>query len=730
MSKPSKIFGRSLTGVNLAVGVAAIWLIFGLSLQIFVWNTINDQKVLAFFWVATALAAVGSVALALLNTRSIDRDKRRMGIAVDTLYSFVGPHPEFLLPASSDDVCKMLDATKEAVTGVINATDVLSNFNHEIATQTNWQKVLDALIDALISLSNDAEKSVVFRFGNKDSSHYRIDKQAEKAVKQRLRLSDSEEAKLYRCDNGQVVDLNDISPTLAQCQPNFASSNCAVYRLSGEGGGYGFLFVAQDEANKDPAPRSEYFGALSLLAGAALNRCEREANLYRLANFDSLTGLPNRVLLEDRTNQALRLAKRYQHRIGLMFIDLDGFKRINDSLGHSAGDKLLQGVADRLRTCIRESDTVARLAGDEFVVLVSEITDSEQSNLVLGGIAKTIQNAVSRPFELNGKFVRVTPSVGVSISSDKTDSYDALLQAADTAMYTAKSNGEGTIRFFKRDMSTTIVERMSLETELALAIDKKQLSVEYQPQVDLETGDVVGVESLLRWDHPNRGRISPARFIPLAEDSGIMAVIGNWALRKACADAASWQAEGTMLPVSINLAAAQLKQADIAQMVARTLREFNLDPKLVCFEISESSAMHDTQYTTNVLGELKAVGVRLAIDDFGTSYSSLAYLSAMPVNRLKIDKRFIDDLSLNSSARTIIDAIVGLGHGLGLEIVGEGVEQEVQQRLLKQAKCDISQGYYYAEPMALPDLVKFLEKSKLRVPNNVLPFPPKIQPES
>ena len=713
-------------GVLIAV-LALLWLGCGLAIHsvLFGFNQFLPSSL--FLWLGITTAGGASAFLAYYLTRKHERQQRRVGIVADALFDSIGITQTRRVPTSSDEIFETLVVAKQAVDGRLNAAELLSEFNHCIAHQSNWQKVLEALTDTLMLLADDLDKSVVFRFGEKDSSHYRLDRGARKPVKQRLRLSDAEEAKLYRCDNGQVVDLTEVCPTLTQCQPNFSSPNCAMFRLSGQGGGYGFIFVSEAQRGEVDDIRTA-LNSLAQLAGAALSRCERESNLYRQANYDTLTGLPNRILLEDRTNQALSLAKRYQHRVGLMFIDLDGFKRINDSLGHSAGDKLLQGVADRLKTCIRESDTVARLGGDEFVVLVSEITDSEQSNLVLGGIAKTIQNAVARPFELNGKFVRVTPSVGVAISSKKANSYEALLQAADTAMYTAKSNGEGAIRFFKKDMSTTIVERMSLETESALAIDKKQLSIEYQTQVDLSSGAIVGVESLLRWDHPSRGRISPARFIPLAEDSGIMSVIGNWALRKAFSDAAGWQTNGTRLPVSVNLSAAQLKLADLPQIIQRALTDFDLDPKLVCLEISESSAMHDTQYTTNVLGKLKTLGVRLAIDDFGTSYSSLAYLSAMPVSRLKIDKRFVDDLSLNNSAKTVIDAIVGLGHGLGLEIVAEGVEQEVQQRVLKEAQCNIGQGFLFSEPLERAAMLELVGRNKLKTSNNVVPFPPKIQP--
>ncbi|MGR8948444.1 MAG: putative bifunctional diguanylate cyclase/phosphodiesterase [Gammaproteobacteria bacterium] len=714
--------------LGVLISLASIWLLFGMLFQFVLFERITASQNNLILWGAIVLSGLACLCLVGLFSRHLDRQHRRLGVAVDALYDVAHPQRSKDVPSSTNEVYETLVATKQAVHGKINSAEVLAKFNHEVAQQSSWHKILDALIAALTQLADGHEKSIVFRFGEQDLSYYRIDPGVREPVKQRLKLSESEEEKLHRCNNGEEINLKDISPTLIQCQPNFASASCAVFRLSGTDGGYGFVFLSQKASDIEKGLLKEQVNSLAQLTGAALSRCERESNLYRLANFDSLTGLPNRTLLEDRTNQALRLAKRYQHRIGLMFIDLDGFKRINDSLGHSAGDKLLQGVADRLSTCIRESDTVARLGGDEFVVLVSEITDSEQSNLVLGGIAKTIKNAISRPFELNGKFVRVTPSVGVAISSKKADSYDTLLQAADTAMYTAKSNGEGTIRFFKREMSTTIVERMTLETELALAIDKQQLSLEYQPQVELSSGDIVGVESLLRWNHPTRGRISPARFIPLAEDSGIMGIIGNWALRQACADAASWHANGTKLPVSVNISAPQLKQSDLTLIIAKTLKEFELDPKLVWLEVSESSAMHDTQYTTNVLSELETLGVRLAIDDFGTSYSSLAYLSAMPVNRLKIDKRFIDDLSLNNSAKTVIDAIVGLGHGLGLEIVGEGVEQDVQQRLLTDARCDIAQGFYFAEPMAGDELLEFVAGWKLRSQNNVLPFAPKSNP--
>ena len=370
--------------LSVMASVVVVWLLFGAALQLMLLEQLDSVQDRVTLWGAISVCVLICLGLLSFLNRRQEQEHRRLGIAADALYDMAHPNgagsnESGEVPASANGVYDALMATKQVVRGKINAAEVLANFNQEISNQSNWQKVLDALNEALMQLAGQHDKSVVFRFGEQDSSHYRFDAGARKSVKQRLRLSEAEEAKLYRCDNGDVIDLAEISPTLTQCQPNFDSTNCAMFRLSGSGGGYGFIFLCHTDTDTSNALLTEQVNALAQLAGAALSRCERESNLYRLANFDSLTGLPNRILLEDRTNQALRLAKRYQHRIGLMFIDLDGFKRINDSLGHSAGDKLLQGVADRLRTCIRESDTVARLAGDEFVVLVSEITDSEQS---------------------------------------------------------------------------------------------------------------------------------------------------------------------------------------------------------------------------------------------------------------------------------------------------------------------------------------------------------------
>ena len=715
------------------VALVATWLTCGLYLNHVFIGEIGPSYGRLGFWTVLALSGAVSLIILFAIRRKSDSENERLAAAVQSICELgaedadvAAQHLQATQPSQLHDA---LIAAKNSITTNIDRAEALAKFDKRVAVEANWMKILDALVKTLCDVASSDEKSVVFRFSDSDSSHYRIDSGSTKPIKQRLRLTDSEESQLYRHKNLELIDMQEISTSISQCQPNFKSTQGYVFPLFSDSAGYGLIFVVAGPDEQHNKQLVVCLKELAERAGIALGRCERETTLYRQAHFDSLTALPNRVLLADRTNQALRLAKRHQHRVGLMFIDLDGFKRINDSLGHSAGDKLLQGVAERLRTCIRDSDTVARLAGDEFVILVSEISDSEQSNLVIGGIAKTIQNAVSRPFELNGKFVRVTPSIGIAVSSNKANSYEALLQAADTAMYTAKSNGEGTIRFFKRDMSTTVVERMSLETELALAIDKKQLRIEYQPQVDVANGEIMGVEGLLRWDHPTRGRISPARFIPLAEDSGIMSVIGNWALRKCCADAAGWHKQGILLPLSVNVSSAQLKQADMGQMVERTLSEFDLNPNLLCCEISESTAMHDTLQTSKMMTQLSGMGVRIAIDDFGTSYSSLAYLSDMPISRLKIDKRFVDDLSLNNSARTIIDAIVGLGHGLGLEVVGEGVEHEIQQRLLVEANCDLAQGYYFAEPMSAEKLLEFLSTHKLKSNTNILHFPPKTRAE-
>lgn len=712
--------------------IFVIWFICVIYLHLSVGGGAANAPGLKFhLWVAIGTSFGLTLMALLLLRRYTDNETKSLQQGIQSLYelgaAFTTGHSGQAMPLAPTSLQEALLLTASSFRTKVAVVDVLAEFERGLAGDPTWQRVQDTLLNILCDIADEQQKSLVMRFADFDSSHHRLDAGSKKAVKQRLRLAESEEKLLYKSSPSTPLDLSEISPTLVNCQPNIDTTRCHVFPLAVGNGGFGFILVPLPPACDLPNSTQAALSAVAERAGSVLSQCEREASLYRQAHFDCLTGLPNRILLADRTNQALRLSKRNGHRVGIMFIDLDGFKRINDSLGHSAGDKLLQGVAERLQTCIRESDTVARLAGDEFVVLVSEISDSEQSNLVIGGIAKTIQNAVSRPFELNGKFVRVTPSIGVAVSSAKTDNYEALLQAADAAMYTAKSNGEGSIRFFQRDMSTTIVERMSLETELALAIDKKQLSIEYQPQVSLESGNVMGVEALLRWDHPTRGRISPARFIPLAEDSGIMSVIGNWALRKACSDASLWLREKHTLPLSINVSSAQLKQADMARLVKRSIAEFDLDPKLLCCEISESTAMHDTQYTARMLSELSKLGVTIAIDDFGTSYSSLAYLSDMPIQRLKIDKRFVDDLSLNNSAKTIIDAIVGLGHGLGLEVVGEGVENESQQRLLLEANCDLAQGYFYAEPMPVEKLLDFLGSRQVGSRNNVLHFPPKIQ---
>ncbi|HET7528595.1 MAG TPA: EAL domain-containing protein, partial [Burkholderiaceae bacterium] len=397
-------------------------------------------------------------------------------------------------------------------------------------------------------------------------------------------------------------------------------------------------------------------------------RKQAEARIQYLATHDSLTGLPNRVMFGELLNHVLATARRNERKFAVLFIDLDRFKFINDSLGHEAGDALLCEVAKRLKECLRASDIVARLGGDEFVMLVQELHSSEQA----GGIARKVMSAVIKPLDLNGQECRVTASIGISVFPDDAADETSLLTHADLAMYHAKEEGKNNFQFYDGRLETMSLERLTLETQLRRAIERNELSLAYQAKLDLASNAIAGVEALLRWTSPELGSVSPAKFIPLAEESGLILSIGKWVLRNACAQCMQWQRDG--LPpvgVSVNLSPRQLNDPELLEAVRSALADSGLPPHLLELEVTESSVMHHVERALEVLGALKAMGVRLAIDDFGTGYSSLAQLKRFPIDTLKVDRSFIRELPSDSEDKAIAEAIIAMGKTLSLTVVAE-----------------------------------------------------------
>ena len=450
--------------------------------------------------------------------------------------------------------------------------------------------------------------------------------------------------------------------------------------------------------------------------GAAVNHMAEQvesqlAELHHQAFHDALTGLPNRVLFMDRLRHALAGTRRLQTQIAVMFIDLDNFKIINDSMGHDCGDRLLIAVTERLRTCLRPADTIARLGGDEFTLLIEQVRDAHE----VVGVAERVSTSLAAPFYLNGHEVFVTCSIGIAISSPEYEEPSNLLGDADVAMYQAKHSGKAIYKVFDRRMNAHARERLELATDLRHALERGELELTYQPVVDLETGHVRELEALARWHHPKRGLLSPADFIPLAEETGLSVPIGQWVLAEACRQACHWQTwrpPGAPLPVSVNLSGRQFQQPMLVHDVTLLLEETGLASSCLTLEINETAMMQEAESTAETLLQLKALGVHIAMDDFGTGYSSLAYLKRFPIDSLKVDNSFVAGLGRDAEDTAIVRTIVTLAKTLGLQVTGEGIETEEQAAHLRALGCDRGQGYYYALPLSPGEAFALLANSQ------------------
>ncbi len=423
-----------------------------------------------------------------------------------------------------------------------------------------------------------------------------------------------------------------------------------------------------------------------------------EERIQFLAYYDALTGLPNRVLLQDRLAKALANARRRNEKVALLFLNLDRFKDINDSLGHSVGDLLLQKVAERLRTLARDQDTVARVGGDEFLIVLTGLIDVSGAAIA----AERIVNMMTAEFEVQGHSLSVRCSIGVSLFPEHGADCETLIKNGDAAMYSAKESGRNNVKFFAEDMNAEVVERLTLENRLRLALDKNELFLMYQPQMEIASGRITGLEALLRWQHPDLGLVPPDRFIRIAENSGLIVPIGEWVLRTACSQARKWQEDGLpAVTVAVNVSAVQFRQEGFCELVRSVLRDTGLAAQYLELELTESLLLANPDLVLSVVQELKAMGVTLAIDDFGTGYSSFSYLRQFQVNRLKIDRSFIRDVEVKPDDAAITTAIISMAKSLNLRVIAEGVENEAQLSFLRANQCDEIQGYYFSKPLAV-----------------------------
>jgi diguanylate cyclase (GGDEF)-like protein/PAS domain S-box-containing protein len=464
-------------------------------------------------------------------------------------------------------------------------------------------------------------------------------------------------------------------------------------------------FAVEDSAAPIHNREGQVTGAVIVFHDVTESRA-MALEMAHLAQHDFLTSLPNRLLLTERFSHAINLAQRHHKQVGLLFLDLDNFKHINDSLGHTIGDRLLQSVASRLMECVRTTDTVCRQGGDEFVILLAEIGKPQDT----AQVAETLRTSLALPHLIDGHELHVSLSIGISVFPDDGTNVDVLMQNADAAMYHAKASGRNNYQFFKPDMNVRAVRRQLVESSLRRALKQEEFLLHYQPKIDLASGAITGVEALIRWQDPDLGLVYPAQFVTIAEENGLIVPVGRWVLREACRQVKAWLDTGlAAVPVSVNISAMEFRHKNFLAGLALILKETGLAPHYLELEMTESILMHDTESSASVLQALKAMGVQLAIDDFGTGYSSLSYLKRFPIDTLKIDQSFVRDIATDADDATIVAAVIGMGRNLKQRVIAEGVETQAQLEFLQARHCDEGQGFHFSHPVPAEDFARLLD---------------------
>jgi len=477
--------------------------------------------------------------------------------------------------------------------------------------------------------------------------------------------------------------------------------NCVLVRRDG------FEAAIEDSAAPIHDRRGHVTGAVMVFHDVSAARA-LSARMSYLAQHDSLTDLPNRILLKDRLTQSMSLAQRHRQKLAVLYLDVDRFKHINDSLGHAIGDRVLQSVAQRLLVCVRSSDTVSRHGGDEFVILLADAVHAQDAIVSVDKILL----ALAAPHLIEKHDLSITASIGIAVYPDDGTDAETLMKHADFAMLHAKDSGRNNYQFFKPEMNVRALERQSLETGLRQALEQQQFVLHYQPKINLETGAIVGAEALIRWRHPQRGLVAPGHFIRVAEECGFIVPISRWVLRESCRQARTWQDAGLpAMRIAVNASAGELRSKDFVAGVRAILAETHLDPRCLEVEFTEAFLMHDTKSSVAVLQGLKELGVQLVLDDFGTGYSSLSYLKRFPIDTLKIDQSFVRDLTTDADDASIVRAVIGMGESLRMLVVAEGVETREQLAFLREHACPEGQGFYFSHPVVAGEFSQLLGRS-------------------
>jgi len=475
--------------------------------------------------------------------------------------------------------------------------------------------------------------------------------------------------------------------------------NCVLIRRDG------FESAIEDSAAPIHDRTGRVTGAVIVFHDVSAARA-MSVQMTHSAQHDVVTNLPNRLLLNDRITQSISLARRQKKHLAVVFLDLDRFKCINDSLGHAIGDELLQSVSKRLLASVRASDTVSRQGGDEFVILLSEIANPEDA----ATSAKKILLSLSAPHYIGGQDLHIDGSIGISVYPEDGEDAETIIKSADTAMYHAKESGRNNFQFFKADMNVKAVERQSVEGSLRRALERQEFLLHYQPKVNLDTGEITGVEALIRWQQPDRGLVLPSQFVPIAEDCGLIIQIGHWVLREACRQARAWQNAGLRpLPIAVNVSAVEFREKGFVQGVRAILSETGLEARYLELELTEGVLMEDAESTASVLQELKRMGVHLAVDDFGTGYSSLSYLRQFPIDVLKIDQSFVHQITADPDVSSIVSAIIHMGKSLNHVVIAEGIETQEQRAYLQTQRCAEGQGFLFSRPLGAAQFAHLLE---------------------